>query len=453
MMLTLKALARKIGGTFHGKDTPKPNVSIDTRTLKKGDLYVAIKGPRFDGHQFIKQAIDKGASCVMVDHPVGSKVPELVVSDTLEALGMMSKVWREQFQIPVFGITGSCGKTGTKEMLTAILSEVGKVHSTKGNYNNAFGLPLTLLGLNDSHEYAVLEMGTSSPGEIRHLVEIAKPTIALITNIGASHVEGFGTLKAISKEKSEIFAGLDEDGIAIVNLDDDFAKEWKGRIEKRHRVSFGTTPSADVFIDHISYTPRGFKCELHTPIGVQDCFVPLLGEHVGMNAAAAAAAALAVGTNIEAVVTGLSKVKPVKGRLLPTKLDNGCYLIDDTYNASAKSVENALKLLRDVNGKRIFVMSNMAELGPDSEKYHREMGEMIQSFNINKAFLTGNKDLLKPTLQAAGIAATYFPNQQALVEVLKPELDSETVVLVKGCRSCHMENIVEAIKEESCSIG
>ena len=452
-MLTLKQLAQKIRATYRGKDMPMPGVSIDSRTLKKGEVFVAIKGPRFDGHQFVKQAVDKGAAAIVVDHPCGLSVPEMIVDDTVDALGQMAKVWRAQFQIPVIGITGSCGKTGTKEMLSAILSEVGETLYTKGNFNNAYGLPLTLLQLNESHQYAVIEMGTSAPGEIRHLVELTKPTVAMITNIAACHIEAFGTLDAISREKSEIYVGLGEDGIAIVNADEPYAADWKSRIEKRHRVTFGHNSTADVYTDHITLSPDGAHFELHTPIGVQDCHVPLLGAHVPSNAAAAAAAAMAVGVNINAVVTGLSKVVPVKGRLMPCQLNNGAFLIDDTYNASAKAVENALDLLNSMKGHKIFVMSNMAEMGLDSDHYHRQMGELIKAYEIDQALLTGRQDWLKPTLDAAGKKATYYATHQQLINALKPLIQPDSVVLIKGCRSCHMEVIVDAIKEEPCLAG
>jgi UDP-N-acetylmuramoyl-tripeptide--D-alanyl-D-alanine ligase len=459
-LLTLKALIEsvpdEIGGTYHGPDMPLPPLSIDTRTLQKGDLYVAIKGEHFDGHQFVKEAIQKGACGVLVEKPMSelsgsgkSRVVQITVKDSAQTLGEMAKIWRSQFKIPMISVTGSCGKTGTKEMIAAILSQVGPTLFTKGNLNNHLGMPLMLLSLNESHRFAVIELGASHPGEIRYLVNLARPTVGVITNIQASHLEGFGSLSAISREKSEIYKGLPPDGIAIVNVDEPFSAQWNDRIDERHRVTFGLENKADITARHIAYTPDGVRFELCTPMGLMDCFIPLLGDHVIPNALAAAAASMAVGASLNTVVLGLASLKPVKGRMVPYHLENGVVLIDDTYNASASSVQNALKYLGKVTGKKFFVMSHMAEMGPDSDEYHSKMGHWIEEHGIDQSFLTGNKAWVQPALDIAKNRTQFFSTQSELIHALKPLLEKPenhgAVVLVKGCRSCRMEGVVDGL--------
>jgi UDP-N-acetylmuramoyl-tripeptide--D-alanyl-D-alanine ligase len=462
-LLTLKALVESIpvdiGGTYHGPDLPLPRVSIDTRTLQKGDLYVAIKGEHFDGHQFVKEAIQKGACGVLVEKPMGelagpgkTRVVQITVKDAAQALGEMAKIWRSQFKLPMISVTGSCGKTGTKEMMAAILSQMGPTLFTKGNLNNHLGMPLMLLNLTEDHRYSVIEVGASHPGEIRYLVNLAKPTVGLITNIQASHLEGFGSLAAISREKSEIYKGLPPDGIAVVNVDEPFSAQWDDRIDGRHRVTFGLENKADITATHIAYTPDGVRFELRTPVGVMDCFVPLLGDHVIPNALAAAAATMAVGASLNDIAKGLASVRPVKGRMVPYHMENGVVLIDDTYNASASAVHNALKYLGKVPGKKFFVMSHMAEMGPDSDEYHSKMGHWILENHIDQAFLTGNRAWLQPALDIAKNRAIFFTHQSELIQALKPLLNKPenhgAVVLVKGCRSCRMEGVVEGVMDK-----
>jgi UDP-N-acetylmuramoyl-tripeptide--D-alanyl-D-alanine ligase len=465
-LLTLKALVEKTAETteavYQGPDIPLPTFSIDTRTLQPGDLYVAIRGAHFDGHQFVKEALQKGACGVMVEKPMGeslgvakARTAEIIVKDTALALGEMAKKWREQFHIPVLSVTGSCGKSGTKEMMAAILSQMGPTLFTKGNLNNHLGMPLMLLTLREHHRFAVVEMGASRPGDIRYLMNLCKPTLGLITNIQAAHLEGLGSLSGISKEKSEIYRGLPDDGVAVVNIDEPFATEWKDAIRGRHQVTFSLNPSkkADITATHIAYTSEGVRFELVTPVGSQDMFIPLLGDHVIPNALASIAATMAVGASLSAVSVGLQSVKPMKGRMLAHEMSRGIRVIDDTYNASASSVENALKYLSKVPGKKIFVMSHMAEMGPDSDEYHTKMGRWILHYGIDRVFFTGNSTWLRPALEVAERKAEFFPSQSALIDTLKPFLDKPenqgAVVLVKGCRSCKMEGIVERLMEQN----
>lgn len=443
-LMTLATLAAKIGAEYRGADLPLTQVSIDSRAIAKGGLFVAIRGPQHDAHSFVEQAVQAGAGAVMVDHPMPVTVPQMIVADTTKALGRLAKAWRLQFQLPIIALTGSCGKTGTKEMIAAILRRCGHTLATPGNKNNFYGLPLTLLELRPEHQFAVIEMGTNSIGEIGYLADITQPTVALITNIQASHIGNFGSFEALSNEKSDIFKGLVANGIAIINQDEPFARSWEKKIDVRHRVSFALHSKADVTAtqvtlggDHVSFT-------LHSPLGQGAVRVPLIGAHVVYNALAAAAATLAVGANLQQVIQGLADAEAVKGRFKPHTLPHGVVLIDDTYNASASSVHNAIRTLAQHPGKKIFVMSNMMELGSFAEQCHREMGEWARDAHLDALLLAGDASLLQPTLQAFP-QAQYFGSKAELLSALTPQLVPGSMVVVKGSRSNKMEEIVAGL--------
>ncbi|MDO8953986.1 MAG: UDP-N-acetylmuramoyl-tripeptide--D-alanyl-D-alanine ligase [Gammaproteobacteria bacterium] len=452
-MMTLAQLSKAIGAHYFGVDMPLPSVSIDSRTLKAGDLFIAVKGENMDGHAYAEKAVKAGAAAIMTDHRLDLGVPEIVVKDTLLGLGALAHAWRKQFTIPIVGLTGSYGKTGTKEMIAAILSQKAPTLSTHGNYNNAYGVPLTLLGLRPEHKFAVIEMGTNSKGEIAYVTKIAEPTLCLITNIGACHLEGLGSLEGVSNEKSDIFLGLPSNGIAVVNSDEPFVESWSLKIDKRHRVSYGLNHKADVMAEHVHFGPEGATFDLITPIGKQSIAVPLLGEHVVYNALAAATAALAAGADIQHVAKGLSLVSPVKGRFKPHTLPDGTILIDDTYNASFDAVENAIKTLSHFTGKKIFVMSNMRELGQYAAEYHSKMGHLVKDSAIDLFFLFGEKHLIDHTLEACGEKARYFASKAELCAALIPECGPNTMVLVKGSRSNTMEDIVNTLLGETKACG
>jgi UDP-N-acetylmuramoyl-tripeptide--D-alanyl-D-alanine ligase len=444
-MMSLAQLSKAIGAEYHGQDMSLPGVSIDSRTLKPGELFVAVKGENMDGHNYAEQAVKSGAAALMTDHRLDLGIPEIVVKDTLLGLGQLAKLWREQFSIPVIGLTGSYGKTGTKEMIAAILNQKAPTLATIGNLNNAYGVPLTLLRIRPEHKFAVIEMGTNSRGEIAYVTKIAQPSICLITNIGACHLEGLGSLEGVSNEKSDIFLGLPPNGIAVVNADEQFAESWAAKIDKRHRLTYGLHHKAEVMAQHVHFGPEGASFDLLSPIGNQAMAVPLLGEHVVYNALAAATACLAAGASLSEVAQGLASVTPVKGRFKPHSLRNGTVLIDDTYNASFDAVQNAIKTLSHFPGKKIFVMSNMRELGQYAAEYHSKMGELVKASKIDLFLLFGEKHLIDHTLAACDQRAHYFSTKAELVEALKPELGPDTMVLVKGSRSNTMEDIVNSI--------
>lgn len=447
MALTIKALAEKINANYQGEDVPFKGLSIDTRTLKAGELFAAIEGPNFDGHDFIDQAIEKGAAALLVSKPIRASVPTITTQNTTRALGELMHVWRKQFRYPIIGLTGTCGKTGTKEMIASILSEMGPTLATLGNKNNQLGVPLTLSRLTRKHQYAVIELGTNQPGEIAYLTKIVQPSIALITNIAANHLEGFSSLEELVQEKADLYANLSPNGIAVLNVDEAFSSVLVNKLDEQHRVTFGLERPADVSAEDIQFSGEGVTLTLKTPIGVDTITVPLLGEHVAYNTLAAAAACLAAGATLTAVKAGLSKIEAVSGRFKPHRLETGALLIDDTYNASSSSVKNALKSLSKFKGRKIFVMSNMAELGDFAEKYHRSMGEWVLENQIDHALFTGDMSLLKPTLYAAGEVAEYFGSKKDLINRLCELVDANTTILIKGSRSNRMEEVVQAMLE------
>ncbi len=444
MLMSLAQLAHQIGAEYRGNDLPFSGVSIDSRSMNPGELFVAIKGEHFDGHLYVEKAIASGAAAVMVDHPLVVNVPQIIVRDTTVGLGKLAQAWRLQFHVPVIALTGSCGKTGTKEMIASILRQRGNTLATVGNKNNFYGLPLTLLQLRSEHQFAVIEMGTNHVGEIAYLTDITRPTVALVTNIRASHLEGFGSFEALSNEKSDIFKGLSAGGIAVINHDEKFARTWQEKVDVRHRVSFGLHTPSDVSATNAHFGSAGATFDLHTPLGDAVVTVPLLGEHVLYNALAAAAATLAVGADLAQVVKGLAMVEAVTGRFKPYRLADDVLLIDDTYNASASSVQNAIQTLSHHSGKKIFVMSNMGELGNFSGEFHRKMGEWALTAHIDQLFLTGNYTMLEATIDACP-SARYFADKQTLIHALQAELTPKTMVVIKGSRSNRMEEVVNAL--------
>lgn len=421
--------------------------SIDTRTLQKGNLFFALRALR-DGHDFVPEAVAKGAAAVIVDHRLPELgIPQIVVDDTYVALADMAHHWRQRFSIPIIALTGSCGKTSTKEMLVSILSQHHQVLASPGNFNNALGVPLTLLHLTPQHEYAVIEMGTNSPGEIAYVAEITEPTVSLITNIGASHLEKLGSLEGVSEEKSDIFTSLPSTGIAIIHQDEPFHPTWAAKIGGRKQIRYGLKPTADVFAtDHIAL-PHGMEFTLHTPAGEARIALAVPGHHVAVNALAAAATAFALGFAPTEIATGLKAFHSVTGRFRPHMLKNGCLLIDDTQNASVTAVKNAIDSLAARPGKKIFVMSHLGELGDHSAHYHDNMGQWCAAAHFDQVFFWGRKADLAPAL-AQCKEARYFSEKSELIAALLPLLTHDTTVLIKGVHSAHMNDIVNAILNE-----
>lgn len=445
-MMRLSEAAVATHAQMIGDDVEFCCVGTDSRAIKKGQLFVALKGENFDGNQFAIQSLENGASAVLVSSASGVG-PALVVKDTRLALGELAAYWRAKFEMPVIAITGSNGKTTVKEMLASILKIAAgndaSVLATKGNLNNDIGLPLTMLELNNQHEYAVLEMGMNHSGELSYLTHLAKPNIALVNNAGSAHIGELGSLEAIAKAKGEIFEGLAVGGTAIINADDQYADMWKKRSSEYKQVTFGINADADVKSKYQLH-PTESLISLSAGMGSVEFTLPAPGLHNVYNALAAASAALVLNISLTEIAEGLSTFSGAKGRLQPKQGFGGARLIDDTYNANPMSMKAAIDVLSGVEGKRIFVMGDMAELGVDAPSMHAEIGQYAKDAGVENFFALGV--LSHGAVKAFGENAEHFESVDELVEALKKAMNAEVTVLVKGSRSMRMERVVDAIE-------
>jgi UDP-N-acetylmuramoyl-tripeptide--D-alanyl-D-alanine ligase len=445
--MSLAILADVLKCPHHGPDAVFTGVCHDTRSLQPGDLYVAIKGERFDGHNFLAEAIGAGAAGALLARDMETPLPYVRVPNTRLALGNLGAFWRNQFQIPVIAITGSNGKTTVKEMIGAILGETGPGCVTRGNLNNDIGVPLTLTRMRASDRYAVIEMGMNHFGEIEYLSRLTRPTVALITNAGEAHLAGVGSLEGVARAKGEIFTGLRTAGTAVLNADDQFFPLWKTLVGKHPCLTFGLDAKADVSAQY-RLTDNGSLIHLTTTThGDIDMRVPLLGRHNVMNTLAGAGAAIAAGASLEQVKTGLEKLRTVSGRLEVKPGISGARIIDDTYNANPASVAAGLQVLREFRGERVLVLGDMGELGPSAADIHYRVGELANRLGIQRLFAIG--ELSRVTVGAFGKGARHFDSPEALVEALQDCLHADMTVLVKGSRMMRMERIVAGITKPS----
>jgi UDP-N-acetylmuramoyl-tripeptide--D-alanyl-D-alanine ligase len=450
-MMRLSEAGAMLGVPHQGADAEIGCVGSDSRAVTPGMLFVALRGERFDGHDFVADVLRQGAAGALVDAAFARAHPELpliAVLDTREALGQLAAAWRARFAIPVLGVTGSNGKTTVKEMCASVLRRhfgEDAVLATQGNLNNDIGLPLTLLKLRAGHRAAVIEMGMSHPGEIRYLTRIARPTVALVNNAQRAHLAGLGTVADVARAKGEIFEGLDADGVAVINADDVHAPLWRELCAGRNVSAFGLGATADV---RGRWQPRGFggMLELATPAGAASLELAVPGEHNARNAVAAAAACLAAGVPLAAIAAALAGYAGVKGRLQRRTGLGGAAVIDDSYNANPDSMRAAIDVLSGVPGKRILVMGDMGEVGEAAAQFHDEVGGHAKSRGIERLFALG--PLSADAAHNFGAGARHFDGVEALVAALKPELDANTTVLVKGSRFMRMERVVEAILEK-----
>jgi UDP-N-acetylmuramoyl-tripeptide--D-alanyl-D-alanine ligase len=449
--LCLSQVAQSLNGTLIGEDVCFSSVSTDSRTLAENDLYIALKGPRFDGHNFVAQAIEKGAAAVMVSEPLTLEVPQIQVSDTRLGLGRLAGVWRDSFNVPLVAITGSNGKTTVKALLAAILQQRGSVLATKGNLNNEIGLPLTILRLQDE-AYAVVEMGANHPGEIGYLSHIAHPDVALITNAGAAHLEGFGDLRGVANAKGEILSGLKPIGIAVLNADDEYFPLWREMLGERRLMSFGSSRQAAVRCDlsraEMRWTDAGFYNQMQVSYQEErfDVKLALAGQHNLMNALAAIAGALAMGCSVKDIEQGLAHVKPVAGRLQMLFTPAGYRLINDTYNANPDSVEAAVEVLRSAPGEQILVLGDLAELGDQSVALHSQLGAKAKQAGLSRLYTLG--ELSRYAADSFGEGAMAFTDLDELIGALNSSLGEGDTLLVKGSRSAAMERVVERLMNE-----
>ena len=457
-MMLLSQAAQVLNGRIIGVDVHFAAVSSDSRKLVQGDLFVALRGENFDGYEFVAKATQGGAVASLVNadsykaHPsiVDSQSSALVVADTRLALGQLAAHWRRQFDIPLVAITGSNGKTTVKEMLAGILREASgnpdAVLATKGNLNNDIGMPLTLLQLNSTHRYAVIEMGMNHLGEIDYLTRIAAPDVALINNASGAHLEGLGSVDAVAQAKGEIFAGLKTHGTAVINADDVHAPLWRELAGVNQLLEFGLNLQADV-CGTWHQDGYGLQMEVTAPQGIFAVNLQVPGIHNARNALAATAAASALNIPLEKIVAGLEKFGGVAGRLQRKAAPHGASLIDDTYNANPASMRAAISVLAQARGKRVLVLGDMGELGDDAAVFHAEIGSEARRAGIDKLYALG--ELSHFAVKEFGNGAQHFDRVEDLQDVLEKELDGNTTVLVKGSRFMKMERVVDYFEAQA----
>jgi len=449
--MTLNEIQEILRGELIGTQVMVSGVSIDTRTLSSGDLYIAISGEQFDGHDFVAQAELNGAVALVVAKKANTELPQIIVKDTRIALAELARAVKNRLQLKVCAITGSNGKTTVKEMIAAILAVNYQVLFTQGNFNNDIGVPLTLLRLNTQHQYAVIEMGANHRGEIAYTCRYAKPDVAIITNVGPAHIEGFGSIDGVAQAKAEIIQSLGEGGIAVLNADDHFFTMWRELAGARKIVSFGLTDTADIRAQQINTQVQGQQFRTHFDLLVEDSKVPvslaLAGEHNVRNALAASAACIALGVPLEQIQLGLERVKAVKGRLQLFESESGIKLINDTYNANPASLAVALEVLKQCSEERWIALGAFGELGAASDDRHREMGIEIRKAGVQRLFATG--ELAENTVQAFGEGGIYYASKESLIDAVKKEITPQQILLVKGSRAQKMEVVVNALLNET----
>ncbi len=454
-MMLLSQAAQVLGGRLipcggarsGSQDALFTSVSSDSRAIAPGDLFIALQGENFDGSEFVAGAAQSGAVAALVNaasyRGTEPPCPLLLVEDTRLALGRLAAQWREQFAIPLVAVTGSNGKTTVKEMLASILraaaGSADAVLATQGNLNNDIGMPLTLLKLRTVHRYAVIEMGMNHPGEIDYLTRLARPDVAIVNNAGSAHLAGLGSVEAVARAKGEIFAGLPENGIAVINADDAHAPLWRKLAGTHAVIEFGMERHVAI---HAQWQPQGHGAhiEVRTPQGNFNANLQVPGVHNVRNALAATAAASALHIGLADIAAGLEKFSGVGGRLQRKAALHGAVLIDDSYNANPASLHAALKVLAQAAGKKILVLGDMGELGAAAARLHGEIGAEARRLGVDELFALG--ELTAHTVHEFGMGARHFERIEELLAILDKSLDADSTVLVKGSRFMRMERVV-----------
>jgi UDP-N-acetylmuramoyl-tripeptide--D-alanyl-D-alanine ligase len=444
MTRTLAAVAKEVRGRLVGADRAFGPVLTDSRALTEGALFVAIRGERHDGNDFVADAYAHGAAGALVSHVDASPLPQVHVADTRGALGAMAHAWRASFVLPAVAVTGSSGKTTVKELIAAILGVNRKICVTQGNLNNDIGVPLTLMRMNEEHDALVVELGANHAGEIDYLARLVEPTVGVITNAAAAHLEGFGSLAGVAAAKGELLDHLPKAGTAVLNADDPFFGDWRARSRCEFAVSFGFAAQADCgVVGEPRYHAGGAAFTMRLPDGGNvDVELPLLGRQNVANALAAAAAAEAVGTSPADIAAGLARASAVRGRLTAIAGRHGAVIVDDSYNANPGSVRAALDYLAALPGKRILVLGDMAELGEDAPSLHREIGAYAAS-RCDRLIAIGT--LAANAAAGFGTGGLHFLDLDAARGALEPELAEGVTVLVKGSRVMRLERLVQAL--------
>ena len=447
-MMRITQAAGILYGTSSGPDVEFTGVSTDSRAIGSGDLFVALRGERFDGHAFVAAVARSGATAALVDgafETSGVKLPLIIVEDTRFALGRLAQYWRAQFSPVLIGVAGSNGKTTTKEMLASILraaADPGSVLATVGNLNNDIGLPLTLLRMRAAHRWCAIELGMNHKGEIAYLAQIARPTVALVTNAQREHLEFMGSVDEVAEENSAVFRALPEDGVAVINADDERAATFRRAAGERRVVDFALNRGAAVTgryqLKHLSSSVR-----IACAAGEVEATLAIPGLHNVINALAAAACAHAAGIGPAAIGAGLSAFRPYTGRLQVKRTAEGMTVIDDSYNANPDSVRAAIDVLAAAPGRTILVLGDMGEVGDDGPDFHSEIGRYARERGVSSVLALGESTA--HTVAAYGLGARHFATIEDLAEALERVRDEGTTVLVKGSRFMRMERVVAAL--------
>ncbi len=445
MIDSLSAAANSMDGVLRGENRSFSGISTDTRTLRDGELFFALQGPNFDGADFVRTAADNGAAGAVVVRRLDEEFPQIEVDDTRLALGRFAAAWRRQFDVTVIGITGSNGKTSTKELVRACLASQAPTLATHGNLNNEIGVPLMLARIDGEHGYAVFELGANRAGEIAYLTALTRPDVVVITNAAEAHLEGFGSVEGVSRAKGEILQDEQRPEVAVLNADDAYFEYWSSLVSDTRTISFGLGESANVRATGIETGTEHSQFMMHFPGESVAVRLPLSGIHNVRNACTAAAVAHALGIDSQQIKMALESVSPVSGRLQPMRGMNGCTLFDDSYNANPLSVAAAAEFLAQLPGENWLVLGDMKELGNDAAALHREAGENARASGIDRLLALG--ELASNAVEGFGEHGSWYGSVDALVDTLTRSLNEATNVLVKGSRSMHMERVVDALRE------
>ena len=448
--LTLSEIAKALEGQLVGDDVVIQQIGTDSRALKAGDVFLALKGINFDGHRFLSH-VEGICSAVIVDHDCQLSVPQIIVEDTHKALGRIGAYVKNKVAPKTVAITGSSGKTTVKEMVAAILSRLGNVLATHGNFNNDIGVPLTLLRLEEKHDFAVIELGANHMGEISYTSGLVRPDVAIINNIAAAHLEGFGDLCGVARAKGEIFEGLAENGVALYNQDSKFASKWQWRLVDKNVRRFSCFTESDYYSTDVVLDENGCASfKLNTPKGNTFIELTVPGKHNVCNAVAAATIALEFEASLDDIRLGLAEMEPVKGRLNIHQIADNIKVIDDTYNANVESIKAATDLLANYPGRSILILGDMGELGAEARSYHQEVGEYASERQIDDLLTLGvlSQSTAEAFNQMHSGRGAHFSTRENLIAKLQQLMIGEAqqiTILVKGSRSAHMEYVVNDI--------
>ncbi len=446
----LSAVMAAVNGQLIGDDIEFIGVMTDSRQVQMDKLFICLSGERHDAHAFADEAVNNGAAALLVERQLNVAVPQLVVGDTRKALGQLARWWRQQWGGKVVAVTGSNGKTTTKQLLAAMLAQhlgsADDVLATRGNFNNDIGMPLTLLELSDQ-AMAVIEMGANSPGEIAYLSTLAEPDYGLITNVGPAHLEGFGTVEGVARAKGELYAKLPEGGVAAVNAETGYGHIFESQLQGRSAISFALNIEADVTASDVQVGFDGCEFTLHTPAGTASVRLPLPGKHNVENALGAAAIGHAIGMSPADIATGLAAVEAPSGRLRPIAGPQGSTLLDDSYNANPESLRAGIEFVAEASDVAWLALGDMSELGAGAEQEHGAIGSFAKEAGIERLYAAG--PLSAQAVRRFGGGAQHFASREQLAEALKADLaaaSDSVAVLIKGSRSAGMEQVVQALR-------